>query len=198
MFSGAVHLLLLLVPMHVGGSAVLGAKSASKPIALRLISFQLPSVESADLPPVGLSELSSFVAPAIPTVEVGKQSDSGVILPSETTYFPIAQLSVRPQVLRHVELEDAVLKDRHEGGRIRAVLWIARNGAVDQVEIEQSDLPLVYVNAVVAGFLNARFSPGIKDGVPVGSKLPVEVEYHYIPQRPVSAQTDAEGDGLTE
>lgn len=104
------------------------------------------------------------------------------LLPAD--YLPAELLTTRPQVQVHVELDPDTLKTHREGGKIQATLWINARGGVDKVSIESSDLPEIYRQVVINGFMAAEFSPGLLNSKAVASRLRVEVVYDYIPRAP--------------
>lgn len=195
--SVSLHLFCLFLPVVVSQGPGSLHEKAGKPLSVRLVSLALPESSPVERLDARRNELPNFSAinPLTPPEKLNQGSRG---FPVETIYYTLEQLSSRPKVMTHVDLEGEALSSRHEGGRIRATLWISVHGAVDRVEIEHSDLPAVYVETVVEGFLRARFSPAMREGKQVASKLPVEIEYHYIPQAPIKVPADAKAEHLSE
>jgi hypothetical protein len=62
-------------------------------------------------------------------------------------------------------------------GRLVLKLWISDRGEVVETLTERSDLPAEFVQGVASAFRRARFSPGERNGMPVGSIIRIEVNY---------------------
>jgi hypothetical protein len=91
-------------------------------------------------------------------------------------YYPAHLLDERPQVRTHVEPK---FPDAAEiaGGRVVVDLLINEHGAVDEVVIKEAR-PAGYFEAATAqAFGAALFRPGHKAGVPVKSRLAIEVVF---------------------
>ena len=103
---------------------------------------------------------------------LGQQS-----FPAATAYLPGRELDVRPAP------EASVIVPFPEGsnlqGRVAAilVLFVSAEGAVDHVEIEDSELPPAFEKAAVETFMQVRMRPGIKDGRQMPSRIKIEVEF---------------------
>lgn len=89
-------------------------------------------------------------------------------------YYPADQLDERPQVRAHVEPQFP--QEAHvTEGRLRLHLYIGTDGAVEKVDIREAMPPDIFDRAALAAFSAARFTAGKKGGVPVKSRLTIEV-----------------------
>jgi protein TonB len=81
-----------------------------------------------------------------------------------------------PQPLDDIEPEfPAVAGTR--GGTVTLRLVVSDRGVVESVEVVRSSPPGLFDAAAVAAFGQARFSPGLKAGVPVRSEVLYEVSF---------------------
>ena len=93
-------------------------------------------------------------------------------LPPAAGYYAAQSLTIRPLALSEPLLDDGELF-----GAIVLALWIDSRGAVAEVSIERSDLPVDRQAAVADAFRLVRFSPGELNGQKVGSVMRIEVSY---------------------
>ena len=63
------------------------------------------------------------------------------------------------------------------GGAVTLHLVISDQGVVESVEVVASSPPGLFDAAAVAAFAHARFSPGLKGGMPVRSEIRYEVSF---------------------
>jgi periplasmic protein TonB len=90
------------------------------------------------------------------------------------TYFPAHLLDERPQVRNHVEPRFPEVVDI-AGGRVVAEIYINEKGTVDEVLITEAEPAGYFETATAQAFGAALFRPGHKAGVPVKSRLAIEV-----------------------
>jgi TonB family protein len=117
-----------------------------------------------------------------PTDEEQLQSQTGAegadLLPIPALgYYTTDQLSKRPQPVTAIELDSAETRAIVVSGKIILKLWINEFGSVADVEVETSELPEVFSRAALAAFRNAHFTPGERNGSPVGTVMRIEVSY---------------------
>ena len=130
---------------------------------------------------------AAAIEPAAPAVD--RPADEEQLLPQTGTegadllpipalgYYTTDQLSKRPQPVTAIELDSAETSLIVVSGKIILKLWINEFGSVADVEVETSELPAVFSRAAVAAFKNARFTPGERNGSPVGTVMQIEVSY---------------------
>ena len=56
-------------------------------------------------------------------------------------------------------------------------LWINKDGAVTQIDQEDSEVPVWFTDRIIEKFKQSRFIPGIREDKPVASILRVEVTF---------------------
>ncbi len=123
-----------------------------------------PAAAVVDTPAPAKKALVKKHAPKVPDPKAGVGP----------MYYPAHLLDERPQVRTHVEprFPDAA---QITGGRIVAEILINEKGTVDEVLITDAE-PAGYFEAATAqAFGAALFRPGHKAGVPVKSRLAIEV-----------------------
>lgn len=101
------------------------------------------------------------------------------IIPA-AAYLPAEQLDERPQIRSHVE-PAFPLDANAPAGRVVLRLLIGETGAVDKVQVIESEPPGPFGVAAVEAFQPARFSPGRKDGAAVKSAVIVELRFGETP-----------------
>ncbi|MEN3295764.1 MAG: hypothetical protein V7642_5017 [Burkholderiales bacterium] len=94
-----------------------------------------------------------------------------------TTYYAANQLTKRPQAAAAIDLDPLQIHGVIATGKMVILLWINEHGTVDNVELEQSDLPSQFGEAALTAMRDARFVPGELNGRAVRSKLKIEVTY---------------------
>lgn len=94
-------------------------------------------------------------------------------------YLPASQLDSRPYPESPVIVPFPEGETLAKGQRIAAILllYVGIDGRVDRVEFAQSGLSPPFERIAIDTFLQARMSPGIKDGRPVRARMKVEVEF---------------------
>ena len=92
-------------------------------------------------------------------------------------FFTTDQLSRPPRLQEEADLDTANLRVLATSGRLVLKLWISDRGEVVETLTERSDLPAEFVQGVASAFRRARFSPGERNGMPVGSIIRIEVNY---------------------
>jgi len=102
---------------------------------------------------------------------------SGAAQSAATHYWPPRQLDVRPQVKTHVMPEYP--KDLPSGVRGRVVLevFVSLAGTVDRVRVVRAEPVGRFEQSAVKAFSAARFTPGMRKGQPVPSRLRFEVQF---------------------
>lgn len=128
-------------------------------------------------PPEPASEPVPAVAPAA--------AATGVVAALPPPYYYAArELDVRPEPIEEIELPfpgDAPKEVTR--GRVVLRLMIHESGSVDAVVLVSAQPAGVFESAAVKAFSAARFTPGMKDGVPVKSQKLVDVVYRIMSNR---------------
>ena len=102
---------------------------------------------------------------------------AGAAQAAATHYWPSRQLDVRPQVRTHVMPEYP--RDLPAGVRGRVVLdvFVSLAGKVDRVSVVRAQPAGRFEQSAVKAFSAARFTPGMRKGHPVPSRLRIEVSF---------------------
>jgi hypothetical protein len=109
---------------------------------------------------------------------VGPLPTKGVnMIPTDgVPFYPAQALTERPQPVENTNLDDVEVSAPGSGTMV-ASLWIDDLGRVIKVEVESSELPRPVAIAIAAKLQKARFTPGLRGGVPVGSIMKIEINY---------------------
>jgi len=125
----------------------------------------------APIPPPNSANLRPTTAPAPP----GKPALLPILPVTQPRYFLPGELTEKPSVLRDIPPEKmAVLPDAPPQPLIVQLL-ISDQGDIDEVIIEDSQLSGQVKQFVIDSFMNVKFRPGKLGGMPVRSRLRIEV-----------------------
>lgn len=102
----------------------------------------------------------------------------------DSRYFTLAELDQHPAIARDISDNPAELLEYSQGGEIVLRLWIDKTGDVVRVDTVSSNLPPVFVDSARAGFLQAVFQPGRKNGYAVATVMDIVVSYEPVNQIP--------------
>lgn len=95
--------------------------------------------------------------------------------PSAKRYYRSRELDVVPGIMTrtHPEFPDMA----RVSGKVLVRLFIDERGTVEHVGILRAEPPNIFEASARRAFLAARFTPGMKAGVPVKSQLTLQVDY---------------------
>ena len=110
------------------------------------------------------------------------QADAGTPALSGHTYFAASDLERRPALAAPISPEYPA-EAPAGGGYLVLKLLINEIGTVDRVAVLVSDPEGAFDQAAVSTFGGARFTPGMRHGVPVKSQMTIELKYHAEPGR---------------
>jgi TonB family protein len=85
-------------------------------------------------------------------------------------------LDASPVLVSSVTLEYPLSANNREGVVTLAIV-VTGNGAVEDVTVVKATPPGFFEAAAIAGFRNARFTPGLLGGLGVRSRMVIEVEF---------------------
>jgi TonB family protein len=184
--SGALHAMVVVLPA-LGERhpefrfAVTGAARSPYPLTATLVLRGAHRFSAAPLQAEGEN---------VPRYSVSGRATSSAIRPEESggsrigalpirsqAYYTTDQLSKRPQPLAAAELDTDEIKSVVASGKVVLKLWISDGGSVAEIDVESSDLPAMITRTAVAAFKHLRFTPGERDGHPVGTVIRIEVLY---------------------
>lgn len=114
-----------------------------------------------------------------PTSEVKPNDDLTTLSLAvpEPIYYGFNELDQMPTVLENIEGDPAELVDYPQGGTLKIQLWVDELGHVINAEVVESDLPAEFSKVAAQAFLQVKFSPGLKNNVPVKSITKIVVRY---------------------
>lgn len=93
-------------------------------------------------------------------------------------YWPRKWLSNAPTPLTPTVVPyPETLSSSHEEGWVILELFISAEGQVDKVDVLSSDAPDEFIESARLTFWQSSFNPGLKDKVPVPSRIKIEVRY---------------------
>lgn len=90
-------------------------------------------------------------------------------------YFPARELDRKPEPGVDIGFAGQEALAEAVPGNVVLELFINETGSMDNVRIESATLPAGFQNLAREALLKAVFSPGYKDGMPVKSRLRIEV-----------------------
>ncbi len=109
---------------------------------------------------------------------IPKMEESHPILDvPEPLYYTIKELEHAPVILKNVDNDPPELLQFIQGGELTIQIWIDENGDVVNTEIVKSNLPEEFNKSAITNFSAAKFSPGIKNNIPVKTVAKITVRY---------------------
>lgn len=99
-------------------------------------------------------------------------------------YYLAHELDVRPQILRRINPEYP--RSASEQGIAASLvirIYIDETGRVEKVLVPGDGASSLFADAVSAAFMQARYTPGIKDGKPVKSLVLIEVNFETLDEK---------------
>ena len=179
-----------------------GARSF--PFRMRMVqqeaaALPVPAPASVEAP-AAHSESAALAQPAPPraaAVPAPAQANAPATAAAgaEAPYVPRGQLTKAPRPLREID----VPFPSDVGGivelQVKFSLFIDENGVVRRVQLDRSEVPAAFAQAIAETFRAIPFRPGEIDGVPVRSQVHLEVEFHAPPAKLQAAPLSAPGAG---
>jgi TonB family protein len=184
--SLALHLGLAQQLSYSQGSSERAAAAQAIPLQARFIAADRGGRTSGEAIAGRDAGMPGQAAARVPAPEGGEQAsrakNAGAIeIGREPRYFLSSQLDRRPVALAPIEPEYPASAGP-EGAYLVLRLRIGESGAVDAVRVLVSDSQRLFDDSAIAAFGRARFSPGIRNGVPVKSQMYIELK--YLPRIP--------------
>lgn len=179
-----VHLAIIYgVPWSPGGGKNVDRSVNTQPGRHRLTVTLTPAA------PAATAQQSAEKSDARAVVETeadlaGVESPTNALISTalETRYFTVAELDQHPAIARDIADNPPELLEHSQGGEIVLRLWIDKTGSVVSVDPVSSNLPPVFVDSARAGFLQAAFLPGRKNGNAVATVMDIVVSYAPVNQ----------------
>ncbi|MBI3525654.1 MAG: energy transducer TonB [Betaproteobacteria bacterium] len=194
--SAFLHALVIYIP-YAGESRMKSRhseKGGQKPP--RIISATLVAAKKtpATIAPAALgneniskpADTSSPGAGAVSQPAREQTVGAGVLPVAAPVYYPIENLTKRPQPIGAADLDQPETRVMIASGKIALKLWIDESGKVIKVTVEKTDLPEMIVRSTVEAFKKLRFVPGEINRQRVGSEMKIEVDYDdgRLPPKP--------------
>lgn len=111
------------------------------------------------------------------TLDPGRPAGRGTIALPPARYFPPHELDRKPHAVGEIPLVYPAHMPLVARSRIVLSLLIDEGGEVDEVIAEANEAPPELVQLASRAFADARFLPGVRDGMAVKSRLRVEVTF---------------------
>lgn len=110
-------------------------------------------------------------------------------------YYSPTELSKKPQAATDIQFPPLLALGETASGKVVLELLINEAGGLDSVRVESASLPEPVQKIAAETFRQAIFNPGMKDGLPVKSRLWVEVTIEDVaPDNPNQQGTLAAAD----
>ena len=183
--SCLLHAAVVFLPyLGAGAGASLPAPHGDAPQGLAAtLVLEQPSESAGETAPKPAERERSADAPAgrAPKKdapgELQRAESIGLLPLPAPTYYTTDRLTKRPMPTAIVELDTPETWPIAVSGRIVMKLWINEFGEVIAADVEQSELPEIFSKTAVAAFKRLRFTPGERNGKPVGTMMRIEVIY---------------------
>ena len=124
---------------------------------------------------VAANAISAFLLPEAAAQARSVPKFAGKAAPAASRYYRTRELDVVPGIMTrtHPEFPDMA----RVNGKVLIRLFIDERGTVEHVAILRAEPPSIFEASARRAFLAARFTPGMKAGVPVKSQLTLQVDY---------------------
>lgn len=122
----------------------------------------------------------------------GNAAGGGFGIP-EPYYFPAKEVSETARLVSDGVDLPPTLATLPDSGRMVILMLINEQGVVDRVKVETSELKPEMESAIRSQFLHARFSPAVKNGVAVKSRMRLEVIVQPLPAPGATTESAAKG-----
>lgn len=160
--------------------------------SLSLLQITAPETETVDsseselLTPVAIAAPVEAAAPTeampAPAAEQAPPAEEALIpLGEPSRYYLAHELDIRPQIMTRVNPEypaSALAKGMSVAFQTR--IYIDETGRVERVMVPEGEESDLFAPAVVRAFLAARYSPGIRNGLPVKSLVLLEMKFETM------------------
>lgn len=182
--SSVIHAGLLVLPfLGIGSPAAGGAHPAANLRQGTLVAHLTGNRPGADAGPAAfvsgapIAGAGPAARPAADAEPPAAPEHRGAgLLPFEgAAFYPTSQLTGRPVALDELALDNRSIGPIVAAGKMIMTLWINDQGAVQNVEVESSELPGSFAGPAIAAFRQMRFRPGELHGRPVGAIMKIEL-----------------------
>ena len=151
-------------------------KGAARPEEVRAVAIDEAVVNAV---PTDSGERVSIQDDAVvEPVRVSQSAAAGRA--DDQVFVQSSLLSVSPNALGEVSIDESQIAENKAFGRIVMVLWISKVGEVVNVDVESTDYAESTTNRIRDGFRRLRFSPGMVGATPVNAIMRIEVTYDHV------------------
>lgn len=151
-------------------------KGAARPEEVRAVAIDEAVVNAV---PTDSGERVSIQDDAVvEPVRVSQSAAAGRA--DDQVFVQSSLLSVSPNALGEVSIDESQITEHKAFGRIVMVLWISKVGEVVNVDVESSDYAESTTDRIRDGFRRLRFSPGMVGATPVNATMRIEVTYDHV------------------
>lgn len=170
------------VVLHAGAYAALEYARGSAPTSGRPYAATHPARLHVSLPGTTTGTTPASPSPSHPAEGIGHMAAAGtavrgiIDLPVQH-YFPVGELDAKPEARGSVPLDYPQDVPLMPLSRVVLSLLIDELGKVNKVVVESADSPKELEDLASRAFMGARFSPGMRSGTAVKSRLRVEVTF---------------------
>ena len=112
-------------------------------------------------------------------VEVNDHTTTLPLTVPEPIYYGFNEMDQIPTVVENIEGDPPELVDYPQGGTLKIQLLVDEFGRVLNAEVVESELPAQFSKVAAQAFLQVKFTPGLKNNVPVRAMAKIVV--HYAP-----------------
>ena len=106
------------------------------------------------------------------------REEAGLALPSPDKWYTAREVDVRAEPLTAIPLRyPESLRGTLVGGKVRLRLFIDERGALRKMQVADAEPPGLFEEAAKRAWSDIRFTPALKDGVPVKSQKLIELTY---------------------
>lgn len=137
-----------------------------------------PQVEPGDASDSAASAEHATPATAPAARDSSLREEAGLALPSPDKWYTAREVDVRAEPLTAIPLRyPESLRGTLVGGKVRLRLFIDERGALRKMQVADAEPPGLFEEAAKRAWSDIRFTPALKDGVPVKSQKLIELTY---------------------
>lgn len=172
----------LLISATAGRSGDGDWTSTVTPQPRPVLSATLSGATADTLAISGTPPETATATEAAPAANRGEQPGNSIGsvagLAPPTHYYPARELDIRPQIRSQVEpAYPRTAFEQGQAGSVRLRILVDAQGRVDGVAPQGREVSDPFTAAAITAFRAARYTPGVKNGVPVPSEVVIEVQF---------------------
>lgn len=168
--AGSIVVHALALGIHGQGGATARANRVRAPVLHALLAPAAPDPDRATSE-VGAQEQGDAAASG------DRASESGAGLPSPDKWYKRSELDVLAEPMNAVKLDYPETVKARRPAQVQVRLFIDERGVVRKTAIEAAGPERAFDETAVQAWQRVRFSPAMKDGVPVKSQKVIEIDF---------------------